>query len=100
MSAVVSISLATEATSGRLLDAVSQVEHDDVRVVLTRDGEPVAAVVPLTDLRVLEELDDAEDAHWSRVADAAVARWKAEGRPPGISHEDMLARYGITPDDP
>ena len=95
---VVSLPLAAASLQDPLPDAVSQVERDEVRLVLTRDGEPVAAVVPMEDLRALEELDQAEDAHWSRLADAAIARWKAEGEPMGTSHEDMLARHGIIPD--
>lgn len=79
-------------------DAVEIVERDDRRVVLTRDGAPVAAMVSLDDLRALEELDAGEDAHWSRVAAEAVARWEAEGRPEGVSHEDLMARYGVSPD--
>jgi prevent-host-death family protein len=79
-------------------DAIEHVAQDGERVVLTRDGQPVAAIVPLHDLRALEELDDAEDDYLSRVAAKAVAQWEAEGRPAGISHEDLLARYGIMPD--
>jgi PHD/YefM family antitoxin component YafN of YafNO toxin-antitoxin module len=93
-----SIPLPAEPISGPMPEAVQHVEQADVRVVLTRDGQPVAAIVPLHDLRALEELDEAEDAYLSRVAAEAVAQWEAEGRPAGISHEDLLARYGITPD--
>ena len=92
---VASIPLAAGAAHGPLPDAVERVEHDDVRVVLTRHGKPVAALVPMTDLRALEELDDAEDAHWERVADEARARWEAEGRPPGIPMEDIARDLGI-----
>jgi PHD/YefM family antitoxin component YafN of YafNO toxin-antitoxin module len=96
---VVSIPLTATGPSGVLPDAVGQVvEHDDVRVLLTRDGEPVAAIVPVDLLRALEEMDHAEEAYWERLADEAAARWEADGRPPGISHEEMLERYGITPD--
>lgn len=68
MSVVASLPLLTEAAPGQLPDAIAHVERGEGRVVLTRDGKPVAAVVPIADLRTLEE-DDAEDAHWSRVAD-------------------------------
>jgi len=88
---VVSIPLA----AGQLPASVEQVRRDDVRVVLTLDGEPVAALVPVEDLRALEELDDAEDAYWQRVADEAHAQWKAEGRPPGIAMEDVARDLGI-----
>jgi prevent-host-death family protein len=79
-------------------DAVQHVEQDDVRVVLTRDGQPVAAIVPLHDLRSLEEMDAAEDEHLSRLADEAIDRWNAAGRPEGASHDALLIRYGINPD--
>lgn len=96
MSVVVSIPLPVEPAAGRLPDAIAHVERGEGRVVLTRDGKPVAAVVPIADLRTLEE-DEAEDAHWSRVADEAIAQWEAEGRPAGVPHEELLARYGIMP---
>jgi antitoxin (DNA-binding transcriptional repressor) of toxin-antitoxin stability system len=38
------------------------VAREDVRVVLTRDGQPVAASVPLDALRTPEQLDAADDA--------------------------------------
>ncbi len=97
MSVIGSIHLPLEPVPDRLPDALAYVERGDGRVVLTRDGKPVAAVVPIADLRVLEE-DDAEDEHWSRVADEAVAQWEAQGRPAGVAHKELLARYGIAPD--
>jgi PHD/YefM family antitoxin component YafN of YafNO toxin-antitoxin module len=81
-----------------VLDAVRCVEQDHRRVVLTRDGAAVAAVVSVEDLLLLEDLEQAEDTHWGREADKAIARWEAEGRPAGTSHAAMLARYGIAPD--
>ncbi len=97
MSVIASIPLPLEPVPNPLPDAIALVERGDGRVVLTRDGKPVAAVVPISDLRVLEE-DDAEDEHWSRVVDEAVAQWQAQGRPAGVAHETLLARYGIAPD--
>ena len=91
MSEAIAIPLPTDP----MRDAVHQVEHEHRRVVLTRDGKPVAAVVPIEDLRALEELDEAEDAHWSRVAAAAVTKWEAEGRPAGVSHEELARQLGI-----
>jgi prevent-host-death family protein len=83
-----------DAAPGPFAEAVAHTEHDKERVILTRDGKPVAAIVPIEDLAALE---DAEEAHWRRVADEAVGQWEAEGRPAGISHEELLARYGVTP---
>ena len=79
-------------------DAVRHVEQEHRRVVLTRNGAAVAAVVSVEDLQLLEDMEQAEDAHWGREADKAIARWEAEGRPAGTSHQEMLARYGIAPD--
>ena len=86
------------AASMPLPPEIARIASATGRIVLTRDGEPVAAVVTVADLRALEELDDAEDAYLSRVAAEAVAQWEAEGRPAGVSHEELMARYGITPD--
>jgi hypothetical protein len=65
-------------------------EHDKERVVLVRDGKPVAAVVPIEDLEALE----AEDEYWSGAAEA-IAEWKAAGRPAGIPIEDIARDLGI-----
>ena len=94
MSVIASIPLPLEPVPDRVPDAVTHVERGDGRVVLTRDGKPVAAVVPITDLRTLEE-DDAEDEYWSRVADEAVMQWEAEGRPAGIPMEDIAREWGV-----
>jgi prevent-host-death family protein len=95
MSAVLSMSLSNDPGADRLAEAAARAEHGKDRVVLTRDGKPVAAVVPIADLRALEELDEAEDAYWSRVADDAMAQWEAEGRPAGIPMEDIARDLGI-----
>ncbi len=76
---------------------IANIDSANGRIVLTRDGQPVAAVVTVTDLQALEALDDAEDAHWSRIAEEAVARWDAEGRPAGIPMEDIARDLGIDP---
>jgi len=100
MSIVVSIPLPVDQAGNPLPGALGRVEHDAARVVFTRDGEPVAAVVSIADLRTLEGLDEAEDAHWSRVADEADAKWEAEGRPAGVPMEDIARELGVdlTPD--
>ena len=79
---------------------IGQVETGHGRVLLTRAGEPVAALVSVTDLQRLDELDAREDMALSRIAEDAMAQWESEGRPRGLSHADLLARYGITADAP
>jgi prevent-host-death family protein len=94
MSVIASIPLPLEPVPDRLPDVVAQVERGAGRVVLTRDGKPVAAVVPIADLRMLEE-DDAEDEYWCRVANEAVMQWEAEGRPAGIPMEGIARELGV-----
>lgn len=48
------------------------------RVVLTRHGKPIAAMIPLDDLETLERLEDERDA---RLGAAALEQWQAEGKP-------------------
>lgn len=81
-------------------EAVARVEHEQRRVVLTRDGTEVAAIIPIDDLRALEELDALEDAHWAKVAAEAMADWEARGRPPGIPLEEVARELGIDLTDP
>jgi prevent-host-death family protein len=78
------------ATFGAVIDHAAD---DKARVVLTRDGKPVAAIVPIEDYEALEAIEDAYDA---KLAREAIAAWEAAGRPPGIPHEEVLAEYGIT----
>jgi prevent-host-death family protein len=94
MSILATIPLPTEPAAGRLPDAVRRVEGGDGRVVLTRDGTPVAALVPMADLRALEDADDAEDAYWSRVADEAVARWGRKAGSPAFSMKNCSPATG------
>ena len=77
MSSVLPLPLPTEGAADRLTEAAARAERDKERVVLIRDGKPVAAVVPIEDLEALE----AEDEYWSRAADAAIGEWEAAGRP-------------------
>ena len=95
MSAALDPSLAADAAPAAFAEAMARAEHEKGRTVLTRAGRPVAVLVPIEDM---EALDAFEDEHDSRLAAEAVARWEAEGRPLGCTHEDLLARYGISPD--
>ena len=42
-------------------DVVSQVAYEKERIVLTRNGKPMVAVVPVEDLRLLESIEDRAD---------------------------------------
>ena len=91
MSSALPLPLPTEGAADRLTEAAARAERDKERVVLIRDGKPVAAVVPIEDLEALE----AEDEYWSRAADEAIGEWEAAGRPAGIPIEDIARDLGI-----
>ena len=72
----------TEARD-QLGELVNRAAYSDERIVLTRHGRPVAALVPIA---VLHDLEDAEDA-----ADLATARVAATESGPNVSHAQVLA---------
>ena len=59
-------------------ELVSRAAYGKERVVLTRHGKPVAAVIPLEDLEALERLEDERDAKMGAIA---LAEWQADGKP-------------------
>lgn len=72
----------TEARD-QLGELVNRAAYSDERIVLTRHGRPVAALVPIA---ILQELEDAEDA-----ADLAAAREAAAESGPNTPHAQVLA---------
>lgn len=95
MSAALDPSLAADAAPAPFAEALVRAEHDKGRTVLTRAGRPVAVLVPIEDMAALDAFEDEQD---SRLAEEAIARWEAAGRPLGCTHDDLMARYGIPPD--
>jgi len=91
MSSILPLPPLSEGTADRLAEAAARVERDKERVVLMRDGKPVAAVVPIEDLEALE----AEGEYWSRAVEEIIAEWEATGRPPGIPIEDTASDLSI-----
>ncbi len=55
----------TTVTAGRLKNVIGEVlnkvQFNGERVILSRKGEPAAAIIPIADLRLLEELEDRLD---------------------------------------
>jgi len=74
-------------TRANLSRIVRRVEHAGERVVLERRGQEVAALIPIEDLRFLEEL---EDRALIQAADAAEAASTAE-----LTLDEMKARLGM-----
>ena len=56
---------------------LSRVAEKGERIVLHRDGKNIAALIPVQDLTLLEELEDRLDAEDLR---AAKEEWEREGR--------------------
>jgi prevent-host-death family protein len=61
------------------------------RVVLTRRGKPLVAIVPIEDLALLEELEDQRDAEDFRIA---LAAWEA-GDQTTIPLDQVVRELGI-----
>lgn len=98
MEIAVDIAVPADSAPASIAKAVDRAELDNERVILTRNGKPVAAVVPLADVAALEAIEDAGDA---AAAALALAEWEAAGRPPGATLDELAARHGIdlhTPD--
>jgi prevent-host-death family protein len=73
----------------RFSEVVNEVAYGDERVVLTRRGKPIAALVPLSVLEILHELEriiDIDEAH------QALKEGKTEGL---TSLEDLKKEFGF-----
>jgi prevent-host-death family protein len=62
-----------------LAEVINQVAYGKERVVITRHGKKLVALVPVEDLELLEELEDQVDVEKSR---APLAEAKAQGTVP------------------
>ncbi len=70
-------------------DLVNRAAYGKERVVLTRRGKPLAAVVPLEDVELLERLEDRIDLDAAR---AALAEARDDGT---VSWEEIKAEIGL-----
>jgi prevent-host-death family protein len=71
----------------RLGELVSMAEHGYERIVLTRRGRAVAAVISIEDLRDLEAAEDE--------ADLEAAREALASSEPRVPHRDVMAEFGL-----
>lgn len=60
-------------------DLINRVAYGKDRVVLTRRNKPLAAVVPIEDIALIEEIEDREDM---KAAQAALREVKRKGTIP------------------
>ena len=69
-------------------DTLNRAAYGKERIILTRRGKPIAALVPLEDLELLNELENAADAE-----DVRLAREEAT-RGEGVAWENVKAEFG------
>ncbi|MDX2142898.1 MAG: type II toxin-antitoxin system Phd/YefM family antitoxin [Rhodospirillaceae bacterium] len=74
-----------------LSDLINRAAYAKERVVLTRRGKPLAALVPLDDMKLLEEIEDSRDAADIR---KRLAAWERGGRK-GIPLETVAKTHGV-----
>lgn len=83
--------LSAERASGSLASVVDRASADKERVLLTRRGKAVAAVVPVEDVAMLEGIEDLLDSLDLR---KRLATWKREGQST-IALEDVAREHGV-----
>ena len=79
-----------EATKAKdaFSDTLNRAAYAKERIILTRHGKPLAALVPLEDLELLEELEDQAEVEAAR---AALAEAEEQGT---VSWEEFKASLG------
>jgi prevent-host-death family protein len=83
------MSVSTVKAREQLSTVINRAAFGKERIVLTRRGKEVAAVVPIEDMKLLEELEDRIDLEEAR---AALAEAKSKGT---ISWEKIKADLGL-----
>jgi prevent-host-death family protein len=85
--------ISTTAARDRFADILNRAAYGKERVVLTRRGRPLVAVVPIEDVELLERLGDERDAQEAREALAEL-----EAVPESAaSLEEFARKHGIEP---
>jgi prevent-host-death family protein len=79
------------AARENLSELINRAAYAKERVVLTRRGKPLAALVPVEDMKLLEAIEDSRDA-----ADISkrLAAWERGGRK-GTSLEAVAKKHGV-----
>jgi prevent-host-death family protein len=85
------VEMSTITARAKFSELVNRAAFGKERVVLTRHGKPVAVMVPLDDLELLERLEDERDAQQGT---AALAEWQAGGEP-AIPWSTVKAENGL-----
>jgi prevent-host-death family protein len=78
--------LTTSALRQELADALNRVEYAGERIVLEKHGKEVAALVPMEDLALLNELEDSFDLDAAR---------KALAESESVSWDEVKTQLGL-----
>jgi prevent-host-death family protein len=65
---------------GQISEVISRVAYGGERVVISRNGKPQVAVIPMADLDRLKQLDEQRDARRSRAAQAVASLQREAAR--------------------
>ena len=83
------------AARDKFAEVLNRAAFGKERVVLTRRGKPLVAVVPIEDVEVLEHLEDQANSEQAR---AALTAWLDDGSP-SASLDEVLAEHDLSRDD-
>lgn len=83
-------SISTVEARDRFSEVVNRAAFGQERIVLTRRGKALAAVIPIEDLEWLQQL---EDQHDIAEAEAALKEYRETGE--SVSLEEIKAEYGL-----
>jgi prevent-host-death family protein len=83
-----------DAAPATFADAVARVAAGKERIILTRAGTPVVALVPIADLEAVEDAADAAAA-----ADGLTEYERSGKSWPSYTVEELAARWGISLSD-
>jgi prevent-host-death family protein len=81
------VSMSAAEAREHLSEIINRVAYGDERIVLTRHGKALVAMVPIDDLEALELLQDYRD---SKLAEEAWEEYQREG---GVPIEEVEKRY-------
>jgi len=85
------VKFSTAEARGKLALIIQKAAVEKERIILTRRGKELAALVPIEDMRFLEELEDRLDLEEAR---AALAEAQANPERP-ISWEKLKTELGL-----
>jgi len=81
--------ISTADARDQLSEMINRAAYGKERIVLTRRGKALVALVPLDDLKLLEELEEQIDLEEAKKA------WKVQGKKPIKSWGKAKKRLGL-----